>query len=98
MSGPTNYIYYDDEFRRDVRKLPSGLQTKLASLIEFLSQDHFDPRLHTKPLGSPLEGLYSFRITRDYRVGFFFSASHTIRLLAADHRSRIYKRLLRYRG
>lgn len=93
MSAEVNRIFYDPSFLKDVRKLPIEYQNKLADLLEVLEQDAFDPRLHVKPLGPPLQGLFSFRITRDYRVGFKFQSSHAIKLLAADHRSKIYKRL-----
>ncbi len=95
MSNPRNEILYDKEFLRDTRKLPIKCQNKLAELLELLSNDAFDSRLHTKPLSPPLQGLFSFRIVRDYRVGFKFKSNHIIQLLAADRRDRIYKRLAR---
>ncbi len=64
-------------------------------LIEILRDNAFDPHLHTKPLGPPLRGIFSFRITRDYRVGFEFNAPRVVRLLAVDKRDQIYKRLER---
>ena len=35
------------------------------------------------------------RLVRDYRVGFRFVAPDVIKLLAADKRDRIYRKLLR---
>ena len=61
--------------------------------IEIAKEDVFDPRLHTKPLDFPLKGKFSFRITRDWRVGFEFLGPRIIHLLAVDHRSRIYRRI-----
>lgn len=95
MSDQRNDIVYDSDFLRDVRKLPNECQDKLAGLIVIFQEDPFDPKLHTKPLAAPLQGVFSFRITRDYRVGFKFLAIHAIRLLAADNRDQIYKRLRR---
>ena len=95
MSAPANELVYDKDFWKDVERLPSEVQDKLAELIEILAQDAFDPLLHTKPLSAPLQGMFSFRITRDWRVGFKFRAPHVIQLLAADRRDRIYKRLTR---
>lgn len=95
MSVPPNEIIYEEDFRRDVHDLPRKIQDKLGFLVEILRENPFDPRLHTKHLGSPLQGAFSFRITRDYRAGFEFSGPHTIRLLIADTRDKIYKRLLR---
>ncbi|MEK7500533.1 MAG: hypothetical protein AAB642_00190 [Patescibacteria group bacterium] len=95
MSVPENEIIYDKDFVKDTRRLPVELQNKLADLIVILGWDAFDPLLHTKPLGAPLQGFFSFRITRDYRVGFRFYSTHVVQLLAADRRDKIYKRLLR---
>lgn len=95
MSGTENEIIYDADFIKDVRRLPIESQTKLAGLLVILKKDIFNPFLHTKPLSAPLQGFFSFRITRDYRVGFKFQTVHTVRLLVADRRDRIYKRLLR---
>ncbi|MFY9462694.1 MAG: hypothetical protein WAP52_00725 [Candidatus Sungiibacteriota bacterium] len=95
MSVPTNEIVYEPGFRKDVHDLPHAIQEKLAPLIIVLAENPFNPRLHTKPLNPPLQKVFSFRITRDYRVGFMFDASHTIRLLIADTRDHIYQRLKR---
>ncbi len=95
MSDPRNEIIYEKDFLQDSRKLPTECQHKLAELLEILQDDPFDSRFHTKPLSAPLQGLFSFRITRDYRVGFKFRAARVIQLLAADRRDKIYKRFLR---
>ena len=95
MSAPPNEIVYEPEFRKDVHGLSAKTQEKLADLIGILRTNPFDSRLHTKPLNPPLQKIYSFRITRDYRVGFIFDAAHIVRLLIADNRDRIYKRLER---
>lgn len=95
MSIPENEIIYDDDFIKDVRRLPVESWDKLASLLIVLKKDLFDPLLHTKPLSAPLQGFFSFRITRDYRVGFKFQSVRAVRLLAADKRDKIYNRLKR---
>lgn len=97
MPVQRNEIIYDKDFLKDIRELPIESQRKLAELLEILRDDPFDPRLHTKPLAAPLQGLFSFRITRDYRVGFKFLASHVIQLLAVDTRTNIYRKLQRKR-
>lgn len=93
MSIPRNEIIYDRDFIKDVRRLPKELQSKLAELLEVIQKDPFNPQLHTKPLSAPLQGMFSFRITRDYRVGFKFHTVRAIQLLAAGRRDKIYKRL-----
>lgn len=95
MSILENEVIYDKGFLKDASDLPAALQKELSELIEILKQNPFDHRLHTKQLGAPLQGMFSFRITRGYRVGFRFCASHKIQLLAVDRRDKIYKRLER---
>lgn len=95
MSAPRFEVIYDRDFFKDVRALPAKLQDRLSELLEILRKDPFEPRLHTKPLGAPLQGLFSFRITRGWRVGFKFKTAETIQLLALDRRDKIYKRLQR---
>ncbi len=96
MSAPRqNEIIYGHGFLRDVAKLPRDVREKLAQLLGILVVDAFDSRLHTKPLGAPLKDKYSFRITRDWRIAFEFSGQNIIKLLVADHRDQIYKRLER---
>lgn len=90
-----NEVIYGDGFIKDVRRLPDKVQEKVARLIPLLANNATDGRLHIKALSEPLLGKYSFRITRDWRVGFKFIAPHTIQLLVADNRDRIYKRLER---
>ncbi len=97
MSVLRNEIVYGKAFLSDVKELPPFCQEKLASLLEILREDPFAPQLHAKPLAPPLQGWYSFRITRDYRVVFEFPIPHTIHLLFAGHRKDIYKRLGRSR-
>lgn len=95
MSVQSIEIIYENDFRKGVRGFPRGIQEKLANLIDILRHNAFDPRLHTKPLGSPLQGLFTFRITRNYRVAFEFSNPNAIRLIIADTRNNIYRRLRR---
>lgn len=92
---PENEIVYESEFRKDVHGMALEIQEKLADLIVILRNNPFDPRLHTKALDPPLRKVFSFRITRDYRVGFIFDAPHVVCLLVADRRDRIYQRLRR---
>ena len=95
MFDQRNEVIYGSDFSKDVQKLPSDVRDKLSDLIELLKENAFDPRLHAKPLSAPLQGLFSFRITRDYRVAFKFAASRLIQLLATDKRDKIYQRLRR---
>ncbi|PIR86928.1 MAG: hypothetical protein COU11_02845 [Candidatus Harrisonbacteria bacterium CG10_big_fil_rev_8_21_14_0_10_49_15] len=88
-------IFFDKDFEKDVKRLPKKIQNKLADLLTVAQKNIFDPRLHVKSLKSPLSDFLSFRITRDYRVGFMFTPREDIQLLVADKRDKIYKRLAR---
>ena len=90
-----NEVVYGSGFFKDADGLPKEAKRKLADLIEIIADNAFDHRLHTKPLGPPLKDKYSFRITRDWRVGFKFLSQGRIQLLVADHRDKIYKRMER---
>jgi len=90
-----NEIEYGDGFFANLRRLPRETVEKFSFPLELLRVDAFDPRFHTKPLGPPLKDKYSFRITRDWRVGFMFKGPHRIKLLIADHRDKIYERMRR---
>jgi len=94
MNGK-NEVEYGDGFLKDLKRLPKEAVKKLGILIEYLRDDVFDPRLHAKSLGPPLADKYSFRITRDWRVGFMFTGQSRIKLLIADHRSKFYERIKR---
>ncbi len=79
-----------ETFKKSFEKLPARTQSQAASLIELLSIDYRDPRLHTKKLrGGRLE--YSFRTGRDYRCIFCFESGSTILLLDIADRKDIYK-------
>ena len=95
MSAQKNEVIIDSACARDISRLPDGVQEKLVRLLGILAVNAFDPLLHTKPLSTPLQGMFSFRITRGYRVGFKFREAYTIQLLAAGSRDKIYERLRR---
>ena len=96
--GQQNEIIYGTGFLTDVRKLPHEAQRKLSKLLVLIPHDLFDPYLHTKPLSPPLQGNFTFRIMRDWRVAFDLHQPHVVRLLIADNRKNIYQRLRRMLG
>ena len=95
MSAQRNEVIIDSACVKDISRLPNEVQEKLALLLAILAVNPFDPLLHTKPLSVPLQGMFSFRITRGYRVGFKFRETYVIQLLAAGSRDKIYERLRR---
>lgn len=84
-------VRYDNSFLKEVKKLPNNIQLVLAKKILYLQDNPFDNRLHTKQLSTPLEGIYSFRINREYRVLFRFESATVIFLISSKHRKDIYR-------
>lgn len=84
-------VRFDPRFLAQVRKLPQAQQEKLSRLLALLSENIFDPRLHTKKLGPPLEGHFSFRITRDWRAIFRLLNETEVFLTRVKHRKDIYR-------
>ena len=95
MFAQRNEVIIDSGCAKDISRFPGDAKEKLARLLDILAVDPFDLLLHTKPLSVPLQGMFSFRITRGYHVGFKFRESHVIQLLAASSRDTIYERLRR---
>ena len=84
-------MVFDKKFLKDVRKIPIKQQHKLATLLEEVTINPFASKLHTKQLSTPLQGLYSFRINREYRVLFRFLDEETVFLTHVKHRKDIYR-------
>ena len=84
-------IEYDRAFLKEVKKLPSPQKKLLVQKIALLSGNPFDSRLHTKQLSTPLEGIFSFRITREYRVLFRFIDAEKIFIFSVKHRREVYR-------
>lgn len=84
-------LVFSKKFVKSSQKLPDRQQEKLAELLEVLKDDPFDQKLHTKALSGNLSGLFSFRITREYRVVFRFLSPESIQLLRAAHRKDVYR-------
>jgi plasmid maintenance system killer protein len=60
-------------------------------MIIILSNNPYDPRLHTKTLRGKLSGYCSFRINRDWRVIFQFMTENEIKLIDIANRKDIYR-------
>lgn len=61
-------IHVTSEFRKGFETLPKKIKELAAKQESIFRQDSSDPRLHLKALKGRLKGLYSFRVTRNYRV------------------------------
>jgi mRNA-degrading endonuclease RelE of RelBE toxin-antitoxin system len=84
-------VGYDPLFLKQVKRLPLAQQEKLSHLLALLRANPYDPRLHTKKLGPPLEGQFAFRITRDWRVVFRFLSNEELFITRVKHRKDIYR-------
>ncbi len=84
-------LVYHQNFLKSAKELPKFQQEKLAKLFKILQNNPFYPLLHTKRLSGELSGLFSFRITRDWRVIFQFIEPEIIQLLRVKHRKDIYR-------
>ncbi|MDD3735363.1 MAG: hypothetical protein PHO31_02710 [Candidatus Pacebacteria bacterium] len=76
-------------FIKEYNKLPSKVKSLYQKQEEIFISNWLDPRLHTKRI-KEMPGVYSFRITRRYRVLFYFSQEVAI-FFAIGHRKEIYK-------
>jgi len=84
-------ISFKDGFHKSAKVFNKKQRDKLADLVVLLSRNPFNKKLHTKPLGGKLAGLYSFRITRDWRVIFKFLSPQEILVIKVGNRKDIYK-------
>ena len=84
-------VYYSDRFRKNAKRLNEKQQAQLARLVVLLKENPFNSLLHTKSLSGELAGVYSFRITREYRVLFKFLSPDEIFLIGIGDRKDIYR-------
>ncbi|MBU4298584.1 hypothetical protein KJ636_00890 [Patescibacteria group bacterium] len=83
-------IIKTDDFNRAFKKLPKEIQHLYNIQEERFKRDLRDPRLHVKKVKT-LSFALSFRITRRYRVFFYFQNIETAIFFEIDHRKDIYK-------
>ena len=82
-------VYETDDFERVFNKLPSNIRRLFQKQKVIFKSSWLDPRLHTKS-NKELPGVYSFRITRRYRVLFYFKDGAAI-FFIIGHRKEIYR-------
>ncbi len=78
-----------DDFLREFAKLPIGVRKIFEKQELIFEKNWLDGRLHTKRL-KELDGVYSFRVTRRYRVIFYFRNDEAI-FFSIGHRKDIYR-------
>ncbi len=79
-----------DDFNYAFKKLPKEIQHLYNIQEGRFKKDSRDPRLHIKKVKT-LSFALSFRITRRYRVFFYFQNIETAIFFEIDHRKDIYK-------
>lgn len=83
-------IIKTDDFKRAFNKLPKDIKRLYDIQEERFRKDSRDPRLHIKKVRA-LPLALSFRITRRYRVFFYFQNREIVVFFEVDHRKDIYK-------
>lgn len=76
------------DFEKDAKSLPKNILVIFAKQEKIFIKSWIDPRLHTKRV-KELKGVFSFRITRQYRVLFRFEGDSAI-VFKVGHRKDVY--------
>lgn len=84
-------IITTEGFQRSFAKLPKNIQRLYRTQEKRFAKDWQDPRLHIKKLRD-IANVFSFRVTRSYRVLFYFQNSTTAVFFEIDHRKDIYRK------
>lgn len=84
-------VQFAPHFLRQAKQLPMPIKSVLKEQIRRLQENPGDVRLHVKALHGKLSGLFSFRITRNYRVIYKIDAGTIYILLAVDDRKDVYR-------
>ena len=84
-------IHYSEEFRKHFYKLPKNAQRAYRTQEERFRKNWKDARLHVKKL-SGRNIVFSFRVTRNYRVLFMIVEDNTIIFSAIGNRKDIYRK------
>ncbi len=77
------------DFKKDLEELPREAIEIYKKQKQIFSTNWLDSRLHTKRL-KELSGVHSFRVTRRYRVLFYFQEKTAI-FFKIGHRKDIYE-------
>lgn len=83
-------IIKTSDFYRTFKNLPVEIQRLYTTQEKRFQENWHDSRLHIKKVRF-LPFALSFRITRRYRVFFYFKDSNTAIFFEIDHRKDIYK-------
>jgi len=84
-------VKYSRNFLKVAAKLPTKIYQKLEEQDSVFRQDPQDPRLRGKALTGQLKGLYSFRVSRNYRVLYRPLGQGRFLFYDVDDRKNIYR-------
>ena len=65
-------VHYTSDFRKAYKRLPKNIQDATDKKDALFRKNPFHPSLKTHKLHGPLDNLWSFWVTRDYRILFEF--------------------------
>jgi mRNA-degrading endonuclease RelE of RelBE toxin-antitoxin system len=85
-------IVKTSDFEKSLARLPTSVQRLCDKQLERFIADWKDPRLHIKKVRT-LSLAMSFRVTRRYRVFFYFRDATTAIVFDIDHRKDIYRNI-----
>ena len=71
-------IHYSLDFRKSYKKLAVHMQNRVDRKDALFRENPYDPSLGTHRLHGHLNRLWSFRITREYRVLFEFIGDNEV--------------------
>lgn len=83
-------VIQTEDFDRALGRLPKDAQRMYVVQEKRFRTNWRDPRLHVKKVRTLARAL-SFRITRRYRVFFYFQNPETAVFFEVDHRKDIYR-------
>ena len=79
-----------NNFKRSFAKIPSGIKELFAVQEKRFGENWRDARLHIKRLHA-FNGVFSFRVTRNWRVLFYFQNPATAIFFEIDNRKDVYR-------
>ncbi len=82
-------IFWTNEFNKNLKLLPTKTRRLYKKQENIFFVNWKDPRLHTKKLKG-VNQIFSFRITRKYRVLFKITDKSSILFVSIGHRKNIY--------
>jgi len=83
-------IHYSSHFEKSFKALPKKIKEFAIQQEEIFRRNSQDPRLHVKALKGKLKGLFSFRVTRNYRVLFTWKDGENVLFYEIGDRKFIY--------